>query len=154
MHMTRVSQAKSPKASDVIDAVHLNNPTRLSTPHLQHGLLFFESCRRCRCCSTQISNSRSSQQCHSSSSRASCSAPGTTCSGAVCETATAVQRDQARRSAQLSREVLINFLLDIGGVVDMDARDPAFASRLSSLGAVQPNPHYSPTSRSQFDPQP
>ncbi|KAH6620275.1 hypothetical protein C7974DRAFT_415488 [Boeremia exigua] len=41
-----------------------------------------------------------------------------------------------------------------GGVVDMDARDPAFASRLSSLGAVQPNPHYSPTSRSQFDPQP
>lgn len=36
----------------------------------------------------------------------------------------------------------------------MDARDPAFASRLSSLGAVQPNPHYSPTSRSQFDPQP
>lgn len=36
----------------------------------------------------------------------------------------------------------------------MDARDPAFASRLSSLGAVQPNPHYSPTSRSEFDPQP
>ncbi|KAF3004066.1 hypothetical protein E8E13_002462 [Curvularia kusanoi] len=41
-----------------------------------------------------------------------------------------------------------------GGLIDMDARDPAFASRLSSLGAVQPNPHYSPTSRSQFDPQP
>ncbi|KAJ4362174.1 hypothetical protein N0V95_001522 [Ascochyta clinopodiicola] len=41
-----------------------------------------------------------------------------------------------------------------GGVIDMDARDPAFASRLNSLGAVQPNPHYSPTSRSQFDPQP
>lgn len=39
-------------------------------------------------------------------------------------------------------------------MIDMDARDPAFASRLSSLGAVQPNPHYSPTSRSEFDPQP
>ncbi|KAH7079179.1 hypothetical protein BKA63DRAFT_259886 [Paraphoma chrysanthemicola] len=37
--------------------------------------------------------------------------------------------------------------------VELDARDPAFASRLSSLGAVQPNPHYSPTSTSQFDPQ-
>jgi hypothetical protein len=34
-----------------------------------------------------------------------------------------------------------------------DARDPAFASRLSSLGAVQPNPHYSPSSASQFDPR-
>ncbi|KAF7677524.1 hypothetical protein GT037_004383 [Alternaria burnsii] len=34
-----------------------------------------------------------------------------------------------------------------------DARDPAFASRLSSLGAVQPNPHYSPSSQSQFDPR-
>ncbi|EDU50053.1 hypothetical protein L13192_08387 [Pyrenophora tritici-repentis] len=34
-----------------------------------------------------------------------------------------------------------------------DARDPAFASRLSSLGAVQPNPHYSPSSLSQFDPR-
>lgn len=33
-----------------------------------------------------------------------------------------------------------------------DGRDPAFASRLSSLGAVQPNPHYSPSSLSQFDP--
>jgi 3-deoxy-7-phosphoheptulonate synthase len=37
--------------------------------------------------------------------------------------------------------------------VELDAKDPAFASRLSSLGAVQPNPHYSPTSTSQFDPQ-
>lgn len=37
--------------------------------------------------------------------------------------------------------------------IDLDARDPAFASRLSSLGAVQPNPHYSPTSTSSFDPQ-
>jgi 3-deoxy-7-phosphoheptulonate synthase len=37
--------------------------------------------------------------------------------------------------------------------VELDAHDPAFASRLSSLGAVQPNPHYSPTSTSQFDPQ-
>ncbi|KAF1966967.1 hypothetical protein BU23DRAFT_308257 [Bimuria novae-zelandiae CBS 107.79] len=37
--------------------------------------------------------------------------------------------------------------------IDLDARDPAFASRLSSLGAVQPNPHYSPSSASSFDPQ-
>lgn len=37
--------------------------------------------------------------------------------------------------------------------IEQDAKDPAFASRLSSLGAVQPNPHYSPTSTSQFDPQ-
>lgn len=37
--------------------------------------------------------------------------------------------------------------------IDLDARDPAFASRLNTLGAVQPNPHYSPTSISQFDPQ-
>lgn len=35
----------------------------------------------------------------------------------------------------------------------LDARDPAFASRLSTLGAVQPNPHFSPTSTSSFDPQ-
>ncbi|KZM19901.1 3-deoxy-7-phosphoheptulonate synthase [Ascochyta rabiei] len=41
-----------------------------------------------------------------------------------------------------------------GGVMDTDARDAAFAERLASLGAVQPNPHYSPTSRSQFDPRP
>ncbi|USP82644.1 uncharacterized protein yc1106_09918 [Curvularia clavata] len=34
-----------------------------------------------------------------------------------------------------------------------DGRDPAFASRLSSLGAVQPNPHFSPSSASPFDPQ-
>ncbi|KAL6702684.1 hypothetical protein ACN47E_001231 [Coniothyrium glycines] len=34
-----------------------------------------------------------------------------------------------------------------------DVRDPAFAQRLSSLGAVQPNPHYSNTSTSQFDPR-
>jgi 3-deoxy-7-phosphoheptulonate synthase len=38
--------------------------------------------------------------------------------------------------------------------IDADAKDPALASRLNTLGAVQPNPHYSPTSRSQFDPQP
>jgi hypothetical protein len=46
-------------------------------------------------------------------------------------------------------------LTSMGGVsaIELDARDPAFASRLSSLGAVQPNPHYSPTSTSQFDPQ-
>lgn len=41
----------------------------------------------------------------------------------------------------------------VTAAVELDARDPAFASRLSSLGAVQPNPHYSPTSTSQFDPQ-
>ncbi|KAG9198246.1 hypothetical protein G6514_010336 [Epicoccum nigrum] len=41
-----------------------------------------------------------------------------------------------------------------GGTIDLDTRDPAFASRLSTLGAVTPNPHYSATSRSQFDPQP
>ncbi|EUC47839.1 hypothetical protein COCMIDRAFT_34580 [Bipolaris oryzae ATCC 44560] len=34
-----------------------------------------------------------------------------------------------------------------------DARDPAFASRLNSLGAVQPNPHFSLSSTSQFDPR-
>ncbi|KAF2658558.1 hypothetical protein K491DRAFT_592937 [Lophiostoma macrostomum CBS 122681] len=37
--------------------------------------------------------------------------------------------------------------------IDVDAKDPAFASRLSSIGAVQPNPHYSPTSTSEYDPQ-
>ncbi|KAJ4286307.1 Aromatic/aminoadipate aminotransferase 1 [Kalmusia sp. IMI 367209] len=37
--------------------------------------------------------------------------------------------------------------------IDLDARDPAFASRLSSMGVVQPNPHYSPSSTSSFDPQ-
>ncbi|KAF2192506.1 hypothetical protein K469DRAFT_620857 [Zopfia rhizophila CBS 207.26] len=37
--------------------------------------------------------------------------------------------------------------------IDLDARDPIFASRLSTLGAVQPNPHYSPTSTSSLDPQ-
>jgi len=37
--------------------------------------------------------------------------------------------------------------------VELDAKDPALAARLSSLGAVQPNPHYSPTSTSQFDPR-
>ncbi|KAH5598017.1 hypothetical protein HBI26_095520 [Parastagonospora nodorum] len=37
--------------------------------------------------------------------------------------------------------------------IEQDAKDPALASRLSQLGAVQPNPHYSPTSTSQFDPQ-
>ncbi|CAO2657549.1 Nn.00g036750.m01.CDS01 [Neocucurbitaria sp. VM-36] len=37
--------------------------------------------------------------------------------------------------------------------IEQDAKDPAFASRLSSLGVVQPNPHYSPTSTSEFDPR-
>jgi hypothetical protein len=37
--------------------------------------------------------------------------------------------------------------------IDVDARDPALASRLNSLGAVQPNPHYSASSTSSFDPQ-
>lgn len=37
--------------------------------------------------------------------------------------------------------------------VELDAKDPGLAARLNSLGAVQPNPHYSPTSTSQFDPQ-
>ncbi|KAF2270842.1 hypothetical protein CC78DRAFT_538568 [Lojkania enalia] len=37
--------------------------------------------------------------------------------------------------------------------IDLDARDPAFASRLNTIGAVQPNPHYSPSSISSFDPQ-
>ncbi|KAF2703883.1 hypothetical protein K504DRAFT_473581 [Pleomassaria siparia CBS 279.74] len=37
--------------------------------------------------------------------------------------------------------------------VNLDARDPGLASRLNTLGAVQPNPHYSPTSTSSFDPQ-
>ncbi|PSN70466.1 hypothetical protein BS50DRAFT_632345 [Corynespora cassiicola Philippines] len=37
--------------------------------------------------------------------------------------------------------------------IDLDARDPAFASRLNTMGAVEPNPHFSPTSTSAFDPQ-
>ncbi|KAF2003921.1 hypothetical protein P154DRAFT_74252 [Amniculicola lignicola CBS 123094] len=36
--------------------------------------------------------------------------------------------------------------------VDADARDPLLASRLSHLGPVQPNPHYSSTSTSSLDP--
>ncbi|ORY19825.1 hypothetical protein BCR34DRAFT_471520 [Clohesyomyces aquaticus] len=36
--------------------------------------------------------------------------------------------------------------------LDPDARDPLLASRLHSLGAVQPNPHYSPSSTSPLDP--
>ncbi|KAF2856710.1 hypothetical protein T440DRAFT_6572 [Plenodomus tracheiphilus IPT5] len=31
--------------------------------------------------------------------------------------------------------------------------DPALAARLNTIGPVQPNPHYSPTSTSQFDPR-
>lgn len=34
----------------------------------------------------------------------------------------------------------------------MDARDPGLAARLNSIGAVQPNPHYSPSSISNLDP--
>ncbi|KAH8724001.1 hypothetical protein GQ44DRAFT_295495 [Phaeosphaeriaceae sp. PMI808] len=37
--------------------------------------------------------------------------------------------------------------------IEDDVKDPAFASRLSSLGAVQPNPHYSASSISNLDPQ-
>ncbi|KAI8937749.1 hypothetical protein NX059_005449 [Plenodomus lindquistii] len=37
--------------------------------------------------------------------------------------------------------------------IEQDARDPGLAARLTTLGAVQPNPHYSPTSTSQFDPR-
>ncbi|KAF2109291.1 hypothetical protein BDV96DRAFT_244517 [Lophiotrema nucula] len=37
--------------------------------------------------------------------------------------------------------------------IDLDGRDPALASRLSTIGAVQPNPHYSATSTSSYDPQ-
>jgi len=37
--------------------------------------------------------------------------------------------------------------------IDLDARDPALASRLNTLGAVQPNPHYSATSTSSLDPR-
>lgn len=37
--------------------------------------------------------------------------------------------------------------------IDLDSRDPGLASRLNTLGAVQPNPHYSPTSTSSLDPQ-
>ncbi|KAF1958770.1 hypothetical protein CC80DRAFT_407856 [Byssothecium circinans] len=37
--------------------------------------------------------------------------------------------------------------------IDLDARDPVLASRLSTLGAVQPNPHYSASSTSSYDPQ-
>lgn len=48
---------------------------------------------------------------------------------------------------------LLHSLIEAIIAVLQDARDPAFASRLSSLGAVQPNPHYSNTSTSQFDPR-
>jgi hypothetical protein len=37
--------------------------------------------------------------------------------------------------------------------IDADARDPVLASRLTTLGAVQPNPHYSSSSTSSLDPQ-
>lgn len=37
--------------------------------------------------------------------------------------------------------------------INLDAEDPAFAAQLRSLGAVQPNPHFSPTSTSPLDPQ-
>ncbi|PVI00222.1 hypothetical protein DM02DRAFT_709044 [Periconia macrospinosa] len=37
---------------------------------------------------------------------------------------------------------------------DPDVRDPLLAARLNTLGAVQPNPHYSPSSRSPLDPTP
>ena len=37
--------------------------------------------------------------------------------------------------------------------IDLDARDPTFAAQLRSIGAVQPNPHFSPTSTSPLDPQ-
>lgn len=37
--------------------------------------------------------------------------------------------------------------------ITQDARDPGLAARLTSLGPVQPNPHFSPTSTSQFDPR-
>jgi 3-deoxy-7-phosphoheptulonate synthase len=37
--------------------------------------------------------------------------------------------------------------------INLDARDPVLASRLNTLGAVQPNPHYSPSSTSSYDPQ-
>jgi len=37
--------------------------------------------------------------------------------------------------------------------IDLDVRDPALASRLHTLGAVQPNPHYSASSTSSYDPQ-
>ena len=37
--------------------------------------------------------------------------------------------------------------------INLDARDPVLASRLHSLGAVQPNPHYSASSTSSFDPR-
>ncbi|KAF2476457.1 uncharacterized protein BDR25DRAFT_339463 [Lindgomyces ingoldianus] len=37
--------------------------------------------------------------------------------------------------------------------IDLDAHDPLLASRLNTLGAVQPNPHYSPSSTSPLDPE-
>ncbi|KAF2141023.1 uncharacterized protein K452DRAFT_251918 [Aplosporella prunicola CBS 121167] len=37
--------------------------------------------------------------------------------------------------------------------INLDAADPAFAAHLRSIGPVQPNPHYSPSSTSPFDPQ-
>ncbi|KAF2088751.1 hypothetical protein K490DRAFT_63965 [Saccharata proteae CBS 121410] len=37
--------------------------------------------------------------------------------------------------------------------INLDAADPAFAASLRSLGAVQPNPHFSPSSTSPYDPR-
>ncbi|KAF2814609.1 uncharacterized protein BDZ99DRAFT_566575 [Mytilinidion resinicola] len=37
--------------------------------------------------------------------------------------------------------------------INLDGQDPTFAAQLRSLGAVQPNPHYSSTSTSPLDPQ-
>lgn len=90
--------------SDVIDAVHLNSQLpqlQLITPHTHYGKLVLKSRRRRRCCSSQVSYSRTSQQCYSSSSCASRTAAGTTCSGTYRETATAVQRDKASRWASI-----------------------------------------------------
>jgi hypothetical protein len=41
----------------------------------------------------------------------------------------------------------------ISTAIDVDARDPGLAARLNALGAVQPNPHFSPSSTSNLDPQ-
>ncbi|KAF2279543.1 uncharacterized protein EI97DRAFT_430595 [Westerdykella ornata] len=37
--------------------------------------------------------------------------------------------------------------------IDLEGPDPGLAARLQSIGAVQPNPHYSPSSMSSLDPR-
>lgn len=83
--------------------LHLNNPTNANTPTFKHGLVVLKSCRCCRCSCTQISHSRTAQQCHGSRSRALRAGPGTASSGPYSEADAAVQRDKTVRYACMRR---------------------------------------------------